>query len=115
MYSISEPVRTGLLKGTRATLGPFDAELCSGQRRPSMRVPNKYPMVDPYVLSENGTWLPPAPPSHRDGDYDSSGFETLRAMQARHFWYRGRHRFIFHFTRRIVRALRHGERKLDAI
>lgn len=80
-----------------------------------MRVPNKYPMVDPYVLSENGTWLPPAPPSHRDGDYDSSGFETLRAMQARHFWYRGRHRFIFHFTRRIVRTLRHGERKLDAI
>src|SRR3954468_15910176 len=72
-------------------------------------------MLDPYVLGENGTWTPPIPLSHRDADYDSSGFEMLRAMQARHFWYRGRHRFILHFTRQIARRLRQTGRRPDAI
>ena len=62
----------------------------------------KYPMLDPYTAGRDGIWTPPVPPSHRDADYDPGGFETLRAMQERHFWYRGRHRFIFHFTRRIL-------------
>ena len=71
-----------------------------------MLVRYKYPMRDPYVLRADGTWTPPAAVSHRDADYDSSGFVSLRDMQARHFWYRGRHRFLLHFTRRILRDFR---------
>jgi len=62
-------------------------------------------MIDPYVPGDTGAWIPPMPLSHRDADYDSRGFDSLRAMQARHFWYRGRHRFVLHFTRRVVRQL----------
>jgi hypothetical protein len=34
---------------------------------------------------------PPRPP--RRG-IDQTGFDTLWAMQEKHFWYRGRHRFL---------------------
>ena len=34
------------------------------------------------------------PVQHRDEEYDQSGFDTLWAMQEKHFWYRGRHRFL---------------------
>jgi SAM-dependent methyltransferase len=37
---------------------------------------------------------PEIPVQHRDEEYDQSGFDTLWAMQKRHFWYRGRHRFL---------------------
>jgi len=97
MYDISDPVRIGLLKGMRSTAVQY-----------------KYPMLDPYTSGADGIWTPPIPPSHRDADYDSSGFDTLRAMQERHFWYRGRHRFILHVTRRAVRDLP-GGRKPDAV
>ena len=36
-------------------------------------------------------------------------------MQARHFWYRGRHRFILHFTRDIARRLGEAGRRLDGV
>jgi 2-polyprenyl-3-methyl-5-hydroxy-6-metoxy-1,4-benzoquinol methylase len=62
-------------------------------------------MEDPYVLDPDGIWRPPVPVQHRDEDYDSSGFESLWRMQTRHFWYRGRHRFVLHFSRRVARAL----------
>jgi len=65
-------------------------------------------VLDPYAPQPDGTWAPPVPPVHRDADYDSSGFESLRAMQSRHFWYRGRHRFLLHFTRAIARRLARG-------
>jgi len=72
-------------------------------------------MHDPYERRGDGTWAPPVPPVHRDADYDSSGFESLRAMQSRHFWYRGRHRFLLHFTRAIARRLaRDGGRPAPA-
>jgi 2-polyprenyl-3-methyl-5-hydroxy-6-metoxy-1,4-benzoquinol methylase len=68
-------------------------------------------MIDPYALRADGTWQPPVPPVHRDADYDSSGFESLRSMQQRHFWYRGRHRFLLHFTQSVVdQRPRGGER-----
>jgi 2-polyprenyl-3-methyl-5-hydroxy-6-metoxy-1,4-benzoquinol methylase len=75
----------------------------------------KYPMVDPYVPAADGVLTPPATAPHRDSDYDSSGFASLRRMQARHFWYRGRHRFILHFARRIAAAYRGRHRRPDAI
>jgi 2-polyprenyl-3-methyl-5-hydroxy-6-metoxy-1,4-benzoquinol methylase len=61
-------------------------------------------MVDPYVFQSDGTWKPPAPVTHRDEQYDSSGFESLRRMQSNHFWYRGRHRFVLHYARRAAVA-----------
>jgi len=72
-------------------------------------------MVDPYALRADGTWAPPVPPVHRDADYDSRGFESLKNMQARHFWYRGRHRFLLHFTRAIARRLQSGAERPSAI
>ena len=71
-------------------------------------------MSDPYELGEDGVYRPPVPVTHRDEEYPSAGFESLLAMQERHFWYRGRHRFILHFTRRIAPAL-HKRQHVDAI
>jgi SAM-dependent methyltransferase len=34
------------------------------------------------------------PVQHRDEEYGEGCFEILRDMQERHFWYRGRHRFL---------------------
>jgi SAM-dependent methyltransferase len=46
---------------------------------------------------------------HRDDEYDSRGFAMLREMQARHFWYRGRHRFLLRAVDRLVGSdLRRG-------
>jgi SAM-dependent methyltransferase len=56
-------------------------------------------MNDPYRLSE-GVHVPPQPVVHRDDEYDTRGFDLLGRMQRRHFWYRGRHRFLLHAVRR---------------
>lgn len=75
----------------------------------------KCSMLDPYARDEKGIWTPPVPVAHRQEDYDSSGFESLQRMQTRHFWYRGRHRFILHFARRAARACRDGARRPAAV
>lgn len=51
---------------------------------------------DFYALANNGIHEPIAPIQHRDDEYPEDGFATLWAMQERHFWYRGRHRFLLH-------------------
>ena len=51
-------------------------------------------------VRENGIFVPPRPVAHRDGEYDSDGFDALLRMQERHFWYRGRHRFLLAAVRR---------------
>src|SRR5438105_13780875 len=53
---------------------------------------------DPYRL-QGGIYRPPRPAAHRDDEYDSRGFDVLRRMQERHFWYLGRHRFLWHAVR----------------
>lgn len=50
-------------------------------------------VLDPYVFVD-GVFHLPNPVIHRDEDYDPAGYAMLRRMQARHFWYRGRHRFL---------------------
>jgi SAM-dependent methyltransferase len=47
-----------------------------------------------YKLSADLIHLPKIPVQHRSDEYDESGFKTLLVMQERHFWYRGRHRFL---------------------
>lgn len=47
-----------------------------------------------YQLDANGLWLRDTPVVHRDDEYDEQMFPALLQMQQRHFWYRGRHRFL---------------------
>ncbi|EPR37149.1 hypothetical protein dsx2_1092 [Desulfovibrio sp. X2] len=47
-----------------------------------------------YILDQDGIHQPMTPVRHRDEEYEESGFALLLAMQERHFWYRGRHRFL---------------------
>jgi SAM-dependent methyltransferase len=47
-----------------------------------------------YTVDASGIYRPILSVRHRDEEYDQSGFDTLVAMQERHFWYRGRHRFL---------------------
>jgi SAM-dependent methyltransferase len=51
-------------------------------------------MHDYYTLALDGIHQPSTATQHRDEEYAESGFDTLLAMQERHFWYRGRHRFL---------------------
>ena len=68
-----------------------------------------------YIAIAQGTWTPPVAPVHREADYDSNGFDWLRTMQTRHFWYRGRHRFLLHFTRKTARSLSRAGRQPEAV
>ena len=51
-------------------------------------------MDNAYTLANDGIHAPIAPVQHRADEYPEDGFATLWAMQERHFWYRGRHRFL---------------------
>ena len=56
-----------------------------------------------YFLDEEDIHRPNFSVSHRDKEYDPSGFDTLLQMQERHFWYRGRHRFLLAADDRFTR------------
>jgi SAM-dependent methyltransferase len=45
-------------------------------------------------MASDGIHMPQVPVHHRDEEYEEAGFKTLLDMQHRHFWYRGRHRFL---------------------
>nr|VFJ60776.1 MAG: 2-polyprenyl-3-methyl-5-hydroxy-6-metoxy-1,4-benzoquinol methylase [Candidatus Kentron sp. FM]VFJ66620.1 MAG: 2-polyprenyl-3-methyl-5-hydroxy-6-metoxy-1,4-benzoquinol methylase [Candidatus Kentron sp. FM]VFK12888.1 MAG: 2-polyprenyl-3-methyl-5-hydroxy-6-metoxy-1,4-benzoquinol methylase [Candidatus Kentron sp. FM] len=49
-----------------------------------------------YNRTDDGIFKPAIPVQHRDNEYPEGIFATLWAMQERHFWYRGRHRFLLH-------------------
>jgi SAM-dependent methyltransferase len=61
-------------------------------------------VLDAYREGPGGFFVPQDPVAHCNEEYDSAGFDSLRDMQARHFWYRGRHRFLLHALRREVRS-----------
>lgn len=48
-----------------------------------------------FQLSTDGVHVPRTAVSHRETDYPEDSFGILFEMQERHFWYRGRHRFVF--------------------
>jgi 2-polyprenyl-3-methyl-5-hydroxy-6-metoxy-1,4-benzoquinol methylase len=58
----------------------------------------------PYVL-DAGIYRRPGV-MHRDDEYDSQAFDILRQMQARHFWYQGRHRFLWSIFHGVLRTQR---------
>jgi SAM-dependent methyltransferase len=55
-----------------------------------------------HQLGNEGIYLPPKLIEHREDEYSESGFKTLLQMQDRHFWYRGRHRFLLKAVDRFV-------------
>lgn len=56
-----------------------------------------------YTLDSSGIYRPGVPVTHRDEEYDQSGFDMLFQMQAKHFCYRGRHRFLLAAVDRYTR------------
>lgn len=50
----------------------------------------------------DGIYRPLRGVHHRDEEYDTLGFDLLRDMQERHFWFRGRRRFIADMLWRYV-------------
>jgi SAM-dependent methyltransferase len=55
------------------------------------------------------------PVLHRNSDYDADQFPALLRMQETHFWYRGRHRFLFSALREHFRRQKRDHAKLRAI
>lgn len=43
--------------------------------------------------------------THRDEEFDAAHFDLLLDMQERHFWYRGRHRFLLRAVKRCSEKL----------
>jgi len=58
--------------------------------------------TSPYKESQDGIFRPTWQSSHREEEYDPAGFATLYEMQEKHFWYRGRHRFLMHAVNRYL-------------
>lgn len=61
-----------------------------------------------YRRTADGICVPLGRVCHRQDDYDEAYFDILRKMQARHFWYRGRHRLLLGTVRQALhgRALK---------
>jgi SAM-dependent methyltransferase len=57
-----------------------------------------------YASNGDGIFRPVDPVMHREDEYSEAGFETLLDMQDRHFWYRGRHRFLLEAVDRFVKG-----------
>lgn len=56
-----------------------------------------------YQRSVDGIWVPLKPVSHRESEYESANFDILMKMQTRHFWYRGRHKFVLSAFRETMK------------
>lgn len=56
-----------------------------------------------YNLDSFGINRPITPVSHRDDEYQEAGFKMLLEMQACHFWYVGRHKFLLGCLKRHLK------------
>jgi SAM-dependent methyltransferase len=74
-----------------------------------------HPNDEGFTARQDGLFIPKVPIEHRDDEYDPSGFDVLREMQSRHFWYQGRHRFLLTAVGRTLRTLRRNDRPLGAV
>ena len=66
-----------------------------------------------YTLRPDGIYKPDSPVRHRDEEYDQAGFDVLLKMQERHFWYRGRNRFLLNAVVRRLAGLSEPLRAVD--
>jgi SAM-dependent methyltransferase len=64
-----------------------------------------------YELRD-GIFVPREAVVHDDGQYDNNGYRILNDMQRRHFWHRGRHRFLAAAVRRHPPARGPGRRRV---
>jgi len=73
--------------------------------------------LDPLYQRDpaTGIWSPRVPVRHCADQYDPALFRVLLRMQPRHFWYRGRHRFVLHALKRELRSSHFRGRRLRAI
>jgi SAM-dependent methyltransferase len=74
-----------------------------------------HPETEGFTRREDGVFLPTRPIEHREDEYDSGGFDILRDMQSRHFWYRGRHRFLLGAVGRTLHLSQKDRSQLHAI
>jgi SAM-dependent methyltransferase len=68
-----------------------------------------------YYVNAVGIHVPGRPAVHRDQEYEESGFEVLREMQSRHFWYEGRHRFLMQAMKDELRPRSNSGGPLSAV
>jgi 2-polyprenyl-3-methyl-5-hydroxy-6-metoxy-1,4-benzoquinol methylase len=84
-----------------------------------MDTTSEFPLIDGkpfFMVSKEKILIPKKRVSHSDDNFDSDAFETLRSLQAGHFWYMGRRRFIHYAVKRFVPALKEArQQKLRAI
>lgn len=73
--------------------------------------PSTHPSVS-YSPDADGIFTPLVPVTHRDENFDAAHFDVLLDMQDRHFWYRGRHRFLLRAVRRWSEKLLRPTAKL---
>jgi 2-polyprenyl-3-methyl-5-hydroxy-6-metoxy-1,4-benzoquinol methylase len=71
--------------------------------------------VDDHYLLEDGVFAAAACVTHADDAFDPAMFPVLHAMQERHFWYRGRHRFLWRAVNHWIAARSFGERRMRCI
>jgi len=64
---------------------------------------------------KNGVPVNSEPVAHRSDEYDPAGFDMLLRMQEKHFWYRGRRRFLLHAVRRWAGAGKAGAGPVRAV
>ena len=57
-----------------------------------------------YKAAPTGIYIPEKPVVHRDEEYDPTNLDMLAAMQLQHFWYLGRHRFLYRALMREIRG-----------
>ncbi len=70
-------------------------------------------IAEPYSRSDDGVFLPHSPIAHRDEEYDPTAFDLLLRMQQRHFWYQGRHRFLYRALRQALGQRGRGGAAVD--
>jgi len=66
-----------------------------------------------YQRAADGIYEPEPKVCHRQEEYDERGFESLKAMQEHHFWYRGRHRFLLHALKSHSKTISQDWRAVD--
>ncbi|HVX11596.1 MAG TPA: methyltransferase domain-containing protein [Pirellulales bacterium] len=78
--------------------------------------PSSRELCDANYEWRDGLFVRRSGVQHREEEYGSAGFALLRAMQERHFWYRGRHRFLRYavhsWSHRLKRETRPGKLQL---
>jgi SAM-dependent methyltransferase len=66
-----------------------------------------------YKLNRFGIFLQDSPVNHRLDEYDEAGFKVLLDMQHKHFWYKGRHRFLLKAIKRNIPEVVQSLRAID--